>query len=113
MMWMNYIKKLFRGVNYTLKQLKTPVDIVFLQKCKVQYTILCGLIEDVNKHYRIIIAYYLICMTSDLFTTGFSMFKTLSSGSEFRIEDFLMLLLQVVMTVLLFYFSFGLKSEVS
>ena len=111
-MWIDYIQRLFRGVNDILKQQKIPLDIVTLQRCKVQYTVLCGLIENVNKHYGILIVYYLFSMTFMLFIYGFSIIKRVSSGMPFDVENFLMVFLLVIATFLLFGFSCGLKSEV-
>ena len=112
-LWIGYTQGLFKGVNDAVQNIRNPVDIIYVQKCKVQYATLCTLIEDINQHYGFFIAYYLFSMSFMLFSYGFGTIKALLSGLEIGKNDLATLMGLLTGSIFLFYFSFKLKSEVS
>ena len=113
-LWINYCQKLFQGINNTLQKLRvSSVDVSSLQKCHTQYNVLCGLIDNINQKYGILIAYYLFSTTFMLFTYGYKLVKSMLSGYEIPVDNFCLLLVLSIGSALLFYHSFGLQSELS
>ena len=78
-----------------------------------KYNVLCGLIEDINKKYGILIAYYLFSATFMLFIYGYKIVKSMLSGYKIYEDNLFTLSMLLIGSVFLFYYSFGLKSEVS
>ena len=112
-LWITYCQRLFQGVNNELRKLNLPIDIGALQQCREQYIVLCGLIDDINHNYGILIAYYLFSVTFTMFTNGYAIIKSLLSDYEFEAQNVIAILPLFIGCVFLFFHSSSLKSEVS
>ena len=112
--WLIYIQDLFHSINDILRQqLNMPGNLDIIQKCKVQYTILCGLIEDFNKNYGIFMMYCVYVTTFMIFAFGYSILMSLVSVSQFQLYTLFHSIFILTGAISLIYHCTSLKSEVS
>ena len=112
--WLIYIQDLFHSINDILRQqLNMLGNLDIIQKCKVQYTILCGLIEDFNQNYGIFLIYCVYVTTFMIFAFGYSIITSLVSVSQFQLYTLFHSIFILTGAISLIYHCTSLKSEVS
>ena len=111
--WLIYIRKLFQGINNALQNLKIPIDEAIMRKCKLQYTVLCDLIEDFNQNYGIFTMHCIYVTTFMIFALRYSIIISLVSVSRLQLHILIIFLFILTESIILIYHCASLKSEIS
>ena len=111
MVWIDYCARLFKGINYGIRKMKSN-DILMLKQLKSQYSVLCDLVNTFNDYYGYLIFLHLTITSFLIFSLTYMITKSTISGISIEIIYFGDLALMATMAILLFCASSKLINEV-
>ena len=112
LMWINYCRQLFRGINSELMNIFYG-DSMLLKKCRCQYWAVCDLVDKINANYGCLTAWYVFTAVFAVFMNGYLVAKSAMSGNSTAIYHIITYLATVSIAIFLFFASCLLRSEVS